>query len=349
MSNINGEPMQTSTFKKRLAKAEENLTPKEWAIWLADMIRQYPSYSAFLEAAVMKDNLDNKPFEMMKKQLEAKHGGKKPEEIRAYNAAGRKMWTEYVFGRNLITNINNVIQARAEKAGLEAALKLQALQTIILQDSFGRTARKAAEWVELYKAADSDEEENRQVMLKELEEYFFDMDEKVEGLGGQKLRYFLDRIVGPAYLSQVEEWVFAAKSLIFDLYAHKGAVKVIQDEHFSGHPILAKDNEAGFESVIKTVEDAVKQHNEYLEVRARIFKAEWDEDEADGVPAWIGGEREGRLTINIDELKPAEGDMVKHLVNEWVKMARFESTVVNNRDMDLTYEDFWAMATKGSA
>jgi hypothetical protein len=45
---------------------------------------------------------------------------------------------------------------------------LAKLETIILQDSFGRTARKAAEWVQEYKPYDSDEEENRQIMLREL-------------------------------------------------------------------------------------------------------------------------------------------------------------------------------------
>ena len=63
------------------------------------------------------------------------------------------------------------LMTRAEMDGLKAALKLSTLHTLILQDAFGRTARKAALWIQEYKPADADEEEERQVMLKELAAY----------------------------------------------------------------------------------------------------------------------------------------------------------------------------------
>jgi hypothetical protein len=259
--------MQKTTFKTRIEKTEANLTPKEWTIWFADGLRKYPSYTHFALAVAKDESIIDKPYGMMKAQLQAKHGGSRSEDIRAYNDAGRRMWTEFVAGKHLIINVNSTLQSRVDQAGFEAAMHLQTLQTIILQESLGQ-------------------------------------------------------------LEESNEWVFAVKSLIYDLYIHRAAVKVIQDEQFDGHPILARNTESGLESVILMVENTIKHHNEYLEIRS-----------------CIDGDKK-HLPIIIDELKPVESEIIRALVKEWLKLARFQSIVINSKNNDLTHDDYQRMVEK---
>lgn len=185
-------------------------------------------------------------------------------------------------------------------AGLKAALKLARLETIVLQDAFGRTARKAAEWIEEYKTADEEEEANRQGMLSELSAYSgIDFGEKwsdsVPLPGGIRMRF----------PSVIEDWIVEVSALAVDVYAHLYAVQTVQKEHFDGHPILYMDVEAGLAETIKTLEDGIETFNAYLKTRAELFKEEWAEDEAenDGVSTAIPGEREGRLAIDINAIR----------------------------------------------
>lgn len=266
--------MQKSTFKKRIERAEENLTPREWAIWFADSLRKYPSYTHFALAAAKDESIIDKPYGMMKAQLEARHGGSKSEDIRAYNKAGRRMWTEFVAGKQLIININNTIESRVNQASFEIAMHLQILQTIILQDALGQ-----------------------------LEEANADIEERAN------------------------EWGFAVKSLIYDLYVHRATVEVIQDEQFDGHPILACDTEIGLGSVILTVENTIKHYNEYIEIRPGSS---------------------GRSPITIDDLKPTEGKIIGALVKEWINLALFQSIVINSKNSDLTHDDYQRMTEASS-
>lgn len=318
-----------STAKKRLDEIEIQLTPKEWAIRLADEIRKYPSVNefnkAYLKVPDHESIVSNRPYRAIAKQVELQFPGNKPDEIRAHNAQMKRLWLEYDMLRNIVFTINKDVSNRIEIYGLKAALKLSTLQTVILQDAFGRTASKAAEWIEDYKTADEDDEENRQIMLKELAAYtevsFAERFSDSIPLGqGIRLRF----------PSLIEEWVRDVKSLIGNVYARKSAVDLIQKKHFDGHSFLFLDTEKKLEETMKTIQAGVETFNDYLMTRELFFKAEWDEeDEEMGMSSAIPGEREGQLSIDLDLVKTGAKGFIKILAEEWIKSAR-EDAVGNH-------------------
>src|SRR6266568_394023 len=152
--------MLTFAQQKRLDKLEGQLTPKELAIKLADDMRKHSSANEFMKAVANRTYREApfiRPFSALAEQAEVLHPGKNPDEIRARNKLSDKLCTEVHALIGLITTINENIAIEMEVAGLKAELKLCTLQTLILQDIFGWTARKAAPWVEEYKTADADE------------------------------------------------------------------------------------------------------------------------------------------------------------------------------------------------
>ena len=215
-----------------------------------------------------------------------------------------------------MNDIQGVIRVEAEIAGLEVALKLQTLLTMILQDSFSRTATKAVEWVEEYKTADDDEEEQRQKILAELGAYI-----GVDLEAGEGPRSLNIGVLTINFPSAIQDWIDAIKALIFDIFRHQVAVALIQDHYFDGHPILARDIEASLAIVVQKVREVVDRHNEYLGVRRELFATEWDEDDAAGVRSGLAGERSGQLTINIDTLKPSK-KAAEELTRDWIRVAK---------------------------
>lgn len=315
--------MTASSTKKRLDAVEAALTPKEWAVRLADQMRSHPSEADFMQA-IAKGTYEGspfiRPFLALADQAEAKHPGKKPEDIRAKIALNRALRTEYHGLKGLIITVNEAVKMKGEAAGLKAALKLARLETIVLQDAFGRTARKAAEWVEGYKTADAAEEESRQGMLAELAAYAdVDYGEKwsdsVPLPGGVRFRF----------PSVIEDWIAEVVALAAGVFAHRAAVQIVQDQHFDGHPILFRDVEAALAETVKTLEDGIETFNAYLKTRAEVFKGEWEveEDENDGIASAIPGEREGRLAIDIDAIRAGVKKLQAGLISAgWVKTAK---------------------------
>ena len=306
----------TISKDRRLERIKHRMTPKEWAIKQADELRQAPD----LNAAVRKYILRREDMsDVFQKMAEEEHPGRQPEDIRVQNRLKAQYWIDWKTRINLMKDLQTTIIRRVEVAGLEAALKLQTLQTAILQDSFSRTARKAAEWIEEYRAADPDEEENRQIMLKELEAY---MDIRLEGdEGPRSLDLGRIRISFP---SRIQLWIDSIKALINDVLKHQAAVRLIQDSFFDGHPILALDVEAVLKATVQKIEDIVSLHNEYLDVRRTLFGDEWEEDDAAGLNAGLAGEVSGQLIIDIDQLKPPK-KAVSSLANEWIKLAKADA------------------------
>lgn len=308
----------TATSKvKRLESISTNLTPKEWAIRLADEHRK----EDFDAKSGMKFFDDFDPFGTMEKQAEQEHPGSKPEAISARNKYLRELWTEFHALKKLLAKVNRTIGERTERAGLEAALKISTLQTTILQDAFGRTAKKAADWIKLVEPEDKDEKENIDVMLSELSAYMgVDFGEKWSDsihLGDMKLRF----------PTVIESWIKEAVALIRDVYAHEAAVKLIQDQHFDSHPIMSLEGEAGLKRAILSIEDAATSFNEYLKVRMTLFKAEWDYEEKHegGLVTAIPGEREGSLKINLEKIKTEAIPFAKKLAKEWSKDAKADA------------------------
>jgi hypothetical protein len=317
--------MTKATIKKRLDEAEARLTPREWAIRLADEIRKYPSMDEAIKASLKVPNeeaiLGDRPYQALAKQAEERHPGNRPDQMAAFNKLSEKLWTEYQTLRNLAIQINSAVMERLEVFGLKAALKLSTLQTVILQDAFGRTASKAALWIEEYKTADEDEEENRQIMRKELSAY-------TDVSFAEKLTDSLP--LGPDIRlrvpSIIEEWVQDTVRLIAEVFSRRAAVKIIQDKFFDGHDILFRDTETKLEETMKTIEEGVATFNEYLMTRELLFKTEWDEeDEEEGLSTAIPGEREGQLAIDLEAVKTKSKGLVKALVNKWIKDAKDET------------------------
>ena len=305
---------------KRMEKIETKLTPKELVIREMQELRQYPGLIAYTENLIKKGQGYRKnPFDIFEKQAEERCPGRKPEDITARNQFRKRLFVEHLTLRFLALHVNKVMREELTISGLQATLKLSQLQTLILQDAFGRTARKASLWVEEYKTADKEEEENRHLMLKELAAYAdVNFGEKFSDSIpiGQNLRL--------RFPSMIEEWISGIAGLVAEVFSYQSAVKTVQEKYFDGHPILALDTEAMLNNAVKTIQDGVATFNEYLKTRLELFKSEWDEEEKeDGITSAIPGEREGKLNININGIKDeASRKLAAMRIEAWVKLAR---------------------------
>jgi hypothetical protein len=271
-------------------------------------MRSQPSEAEFVKVVADKpyrEWLWVKPFFKLCEQAEDRCPGGKPENIRAQNLLAGRLRTEFHALKKLIFKTNEIIRSKAETIGPQTRLKLSTLQTLILQDAIGRTARKTAEWAKHYKTTDAGADEGRELVLKELAAY-------------TELGLF-DR----TFPSRVEDWVDELTMLLMDVFAHKAVVLKIQEKYFDGHPILFFDAEAKLAETIKSIEDAVSTFNEYMGARDALFNSGSGSKGRAGVALAIPGEREGHLVIDIEAIRGwAEGFLVDHIANEWVKEAR---------------------------
>lgn len=316
--------MTTASKDKRLDEVEANMTPKQWAIRLLDESQRDDGWKTPMTKQthdrVQKSISD--AFQALAKQAEDKYPGHKPEDQRARARMRQDLEIEFHALKKLGGIVNEEIQSRAALAGLDAALKISTLQTIVLQDAFSRTARKATEWIEDIQTSDEMDEANKAVMLDELGAYTdVSLAEKVTDslpIGNLRLRF----------PTVVENWVKAAAFLIEDLYSHQAAVQVVQDKFFDGHPVLYPPAVDGLKRAIQKVEEAVQTFNRYLDIRSRLFKAEWDEEDEhqDGLTSAIPGEREGLLKINLEAVASAAGRGGKELAKAWAKKAKAVAT-----------------------
>lgn len=323
--------MTITAKDKRLDEVEADLTPKAWAIrFLDESQRNGGKNPTTKQEFDLIQKAIGDAFDALSKQAEEKYPGHKPEDIQARKRMRQNLGIEFHALKKLIGSVNEEILNRAAMAGLDAALKISTLQTIVLQDAFSRTAGKAADWISNFiRSDDKDDEENRQVMLDELSAYTdVSLAEKVTDslpIGNLRLRF----------PTVVENWVKAAGFLIEDLYSHQAAVKIIQDKFFDGHPVLYQLAADGLKRAIREVEDAVKAFNEYLDIRGRLFKTEWDDEDEhqNGLTSAIPGEREGLLKINLELVASVAARGGKELAKAWAKKTKAEATFdIRQRD-----------------
>ena len=286
-------------------------------------MRKYPDAVAYLRASVKgaRDLLPGKKAcRAFGAQGEELHPGKRDEDRRARNELKRTLQTEFNTLLTLIGDVNQTIYLATETSGLKAALELSTLQTIILQDAFGRTARKAALWVEGCQTAGVDEE--RQVMLDELAAYthgaFTETAHDGIALSGHI------RLQHP---SLVEAWVGNVIVLTAEVFKHQAAAGIVQDRYFDGHPILYRDAEAKLEEVVKTITDGIGTFNEYLKTRAELPKAKWGlEGTEEGIAPTLPGERDECLGIDIRVIKSeAAGCQAAAMADQWIKSAKADT------------------------
>jgi hypothetical protein len=134
--------MTTTTAHKRLAEIETFLTPKEWAIRLADELRKYPDTLAQMMALArlsLHELPVRRPYYAFEKQAAERHPGNKPEDIRARYRLTDALWKEFHTLKLLIRRVNEAMRCQAESIGLQAALRLSALHTLVLQDALAQT------------------------------------------------------------------------------------------------------------------------------------------------------------------------------------------------------------------
>jgi hypothetical protein len=141
--------MTTTTAKKHLEEIETYLTPKEWAIRLADEARKYPDALAHTKALVklpFRELPVQRPFYAFEKQAAERHPGDEPEDIRARNRLTDALWREFHTLKLLIRQVNDTMQRKIEIIGLLAALQLTALHCMILWEALDGFPSPLAEW-----------------------------------------------------------------------------------------------------------------------------------------------------------------------------------------------------------
>jgi hypothetical protein len=127
--------MNNSAKSKRLDKIELQLTPKQWAIRLADEMRRYPSQEDFLKVigkGSYRQSLCTMPFYALAQQAEERW----PEDNRREVELSSKLRMEFQCLKLLIYNINSDILIRTERYRLMEALQASKLHTLILTGAF---------------------------------------------------------------------------------------------------------------------------------------------------------------------------------------------------------------------
>lgn len=150
--------MTTTTAHRRLDELETHLTPKEWAIRLADEMRKYPDTLAHMKALVklpLHELPVRRPYYAFEKQAAELHPGNKPENIRARHRLTDALWNEFHTLKLLIRQVDQTMQRKVETISLQAALQLSALRALILEDILAQTDNSEiplAEWSHEYTA-----------------------------------------------------------------------------------------------------------------------------------------------------------------------------------------------------
>jgi hypothetical protein len=138
--------MNIAGKSKRLDKIELLLTPKQWAIRLADESRRYPSHEAFMQG-IAKGTYRQSPFAAPFYCLAEQAKEHWPKDARKEFDLSNKLRMEFQSLKSLINYINNEILIRAERDGLRGALQVSKLQIVSLRGAimFSCVPRKLLE------------------------------------------------------------------------------------------------------------------------------------------------------------------------------------------------------------
>jgi hypothetical protein len=295
--------MTVSTKERRLDSIEVHLSPKEWAVRLAQEMRSQPSEGDFLRVVSDKPYREwpwVKPFFKLCEQAEARYPGNRRENIRARSQSAGNLRTEFHALKKLIYRANEITKSKAETIRLKAGQKLATLHTLILQDAISRTATKTIELVRL--TTDTAADDERRLILKELAGY--------AELGLPPSRPFL---------LLVEDWIDELTMLFIDFFSHKAVVAAIEEKYFDGHPILFCDAESKLIETVKLLEDVISTFNEYIATRDAVFKSESGTAGRSERAPVILGEAKGHLAIDIEFLRLRTEVLVEYIANKWMK------------------------------
>lgn len=276
--------MNDTEKNKRLEKIELQLTPKQWAIRLADKMRQYPSEKDFLKA-VWKSTLRQTPFARPFCALAEQAHERWPEQNAEHNhnetELNHKLLTEFQALRMLINNANEDIKVKAQTFKQKAAQQLIKLYALILQDALART----------------------------------DVAETMPAIFGNPARV--------RHVSQLKDWADITAMLLMETVAYKSAVRTIQEKYFESHPILYIDIEASFEVTIQTVRDSIAAFNEYRRLSADLSNREINQGKQKAVKANATPfERESNLIFDIEAVEKHADMLVGPIVEKWTRNAK---------------------------
>ena len=137
--------MSNSAKSKRLDKIELQLTPRQWAIRMADEMRRYPSREDFLKA-LGKDTCRQAPFIAPFFPLGEQAKERWPTDNRKEVELSGKLRTAFRLLTLLLANINNAIMRKAEENRLKVALQESMLQTLIWKGAFVHVAITDVSW-----------------------------------------------------------------------------------------------------------------------------------------------------------------------------------------------------------
>jgi hypothetical protein len=114
---------------------ELQLTPKQWAIRLADEMRRYPSLEAFLKR-IAKRTYRRAPFIAPFDWLAEQAKECWPKDPRRENKLSAELRTEFQSLKLLISNINDAVKIGAERNRQRVEVQVSKLHTLILQGAF---------------------------------------------------------------------------------------------------------------------------------------------------------------------------------------------------------------------
>jgi hypothetical protein len=293
--------MNNRTKVKRLDDLERGLTPKQWAMRLADDMRRYSSQEDFLKT-IAKSTYRKSPFILpyyaLAQQAKERYPDNIPASIRSRYELDCKLQEIFQTHKMLIIDINRVIEVMTATFRQKVALLLFKRRTLILQDSLAHT--EAAETM------------------------------SASSMNPGRLRF----------ASLLEIWADDAAMLLTETSAYSAAVQIVQDKYFERHPIIFKDNEMAFETTLQTVRDAITVFNEYIATRAALSNRKSDhEQQNDGMTNAMAFEQASSQPINIERIEKRAKMSAEFVVKNWTTKATFRGTAAIFGEHG-RYEDF---------
>lgn len=300
--------MLNSRNHKRLDRIEVELTPKEWAIRLADEIRRYPRCWDFLRTLAKGTYRESpwvKAFIALVKQAEDRHPGRKPENTRARQELSRKLRTEWHALNTLILEIHVELLNKIEMSRLKIAVLKNQLHALSLCDTIASTRNMITFFIEHCKAADSDKK-TRQLVLKTLAK-------------GARMAGSRERLI-----SLCQELADDADILLMDTLARKGAVQAVQERYLDGHAMLSLDVEEMLEATIQEILKIIDLFNEYVNWR-RVLA--------------VTSEEGTSVRIDVEAIRGRASILINSVVKQWVKEAQNKAIADHLTDTD-EYRNF---------
>ena len=278
-------------------KVREFLTPKQHALtWIND-VRRYHSLSDYLEDQQKRPLHEWDAIEVTKAVLDGVEQQAARLDPQAQRAESRKAIRDFVFLRNLITNYNAILRQFLLAAGPEGANLARMLQLLIVRESFGATAERAAALIGELSSVDTSKRAgtraaDAQAVVAMLDTH--SLRPTLRGVGPGTRNAFV-KLRLQCHLEQVWEVRCGLVALLEQVYAHQLLEESISHTFFTKHPIMYSDNERKLTRTVKWVEEVAGQYNQFLHHRVVPLIA--DEPEIARAVSGTGSTRDWRIDL----------------------------------------------------